>query len=443
MVLGAALSLTTVLAPVPSGAAPVPQPDPATARVSVSSGRAQANERSSSSSSSRTGRFVSFASRASNLVADDTNGVDDVFVRDRTTATTSRVSVSSTGVQGNAYSTGPATSGTGRYVAFISAASNLVPGDTNGVVDVFVRDRVASTTVRVSVPDGGGQGNDASTVPSISQDGRYVVFSSFASNLVPGDTNRFADLFVRDLRRGTTSRVSVPATGGQGNGPSGFSSSTISGDGRWVVFESTASNLVPGDTNDAPDVFLRDLRRAVTSRVSVSSTGAQGQGVSSDPAISADGRYAAFSSWSPSLVPGDTNGVEDVFVRDLATGVTRRVSVTAGGVQGDSSSYQPAISGDGRRVAFVSGASNLVPGDTNGTEDVFLVRWRAGTTTRLSVSAEGAQADSFSNDPSIDHRGRYVSFTSNATNLVPGDTNDMLDVFVAAADGAGGRPPSR
>ncbi|MCZ7434879.1 hypothetical protein O7598_00590 [Micromonospora sp. WMMC241] len=419
------------------------QPDPATARISVSSDRSQANERSTSSSSSRTGRYVSFASRASNLVPDDTNDVDDVFVRDRATATTSRVSVSSAGVQGNAYSTGPATSGTGRYVAFISAASNLVPGDTNGVVDVFVRDRVASTTVRVSVPDGGGQGNGDSTVPSISQDGRYVAFSSFASNLVPRDTNGFADLFVRDMLRGTTSRVSVPAAGGQADGLSGFSSSTISGDGRWVVFLSTASNLVPGDTNDAPDIFLRDRRRAVTSRISVSSTGAQGDGVSSDPAISADGRFAAFSSWSSNLAPGDTNGVEDVFVRDLAAGVTRRVSLGAGGVQGNRSSSQPAISGDGRRVAFVSAASNLVPGDTNGTEDVFLARWRTGTTTRLSVSAEGVQADSFSNDPSIDHRGRYVSFTSYATNLVPGDTNDMLDVFVADAGWPGGHPPPR
>ncbi|MFI5837152.1 TolB family protein [Micromonospora sp. NPDC051300] len=373
VVLGTALSLTAV--PAPAGAAPARQPDPATTRISVSSDRAQANERSSSSSSSRTGRWVSFASRA----------------------------------------------------------SNLVPGDTNGVVDVFVRDRVAATIVRVSVPAGGGQGNGDSTVPSISQDGRYVAFSSFASNLVPGDTNGFPDLFVRDLLRGTTSRVSVPATGGQDNGPSGFSSSTISGDGRWVIFESTASNLVPGDTNDAPDVFLRDLRRAVTSRVSVSSTGAQGYGVSSDPAISADGRYAAFSSWSSNLVPGDTNGVDDVFVRDLAAGVTRRVSVAAGGVQANRGSSQPAISGDGRRVAFVSGSTNLVPGDTNGTEDVFLTRWSTGTTTRLSVSAEGAQADSFSNDPSIDHRGRYVSFTSYASNLVPGDTNDMLDVFVADA----------
>ncbi|MBF5033771.1 PD40 domain-containing protein [Micromonospora sp. ANENR4] len=392
---------------------------------------------------SRGGRFVSFASRASNLVPGDTNAVDDVFIRDRFTATTSRVSVSSSGAQGNAYSTGPATSGSGRYVAFVSAASNLVPGDTNGVPDVFVRDRLAATTTRVSVAASGAQGDAESTVPSISYDGRFVAFSSFASNLVPGDTNGVPDVFVRDRLLGTTTRVSVSGAGAQGNGLSGFTSSTISGGGRYVIFYSVASNLVPEDTNGLADIFVRDRLLGTTSRVSVSSTGGQADGASSGPAISADGRFVAFSSSASNLVSGDTNGAEDVFVRDLAAGVTRRVSVKPGDAQGNGPSNQPALSGDGRRVAFVSQASNLVAGDTNAAEDVFLAGWWVGTTTRLSVSAEGAQADDGSNDPSIDYSGRSVSFTSFATNLVFGDTNGMLDVFVVAAGrqpGGGSQP---
>ncbi|MFI2710429.1 hypothetical protein ACH495_09905 [Micromonospora sp. NPDC018662] len=405
----------------------------------MSGDQVQGNARSAASSSSSSGRYVSFESAATNLVPGDTNGVIDVFVRDRELHTTSLVSLSSAGAQGNGVSFGAATSGTGRYVAFISVASNLVPGDTNGVRDIFVRDRLTSTTSLVSVSTTGAQGNGESTVPSISHDGRFVAFTSYATNLVAGDTNGVADLFVRDRLLGTTTRVSVSSAGVQGNGPSGFTSSMISGNGRYAIFYSAASNLVPGDTNGVADIFVRDLLLGVTSRVSVSSAGVQGNGDSSGPAISVDGRFAAFSARASNLVPGDTNGVEDVFVRDLVTGVTRRVSVAAGGAQANAPSNQPALSGDGRRVAFVSVATNLVPGDTNGVEDVFLSEWPTGTTTRLSVSAEGAQANDRSNDPSIDYQGRFVPFTSYATNLVYGDTNGQLDVFAVDAGWSGGR----
>jgi archaellum component FlaF (FlaF/FlaG flagellin family) len=174
---------------------------------------------------------------------------------------------------------------------------------------------VGAFTQRVSVATGGTQGNGDSFIPAISADGRYVTFQSIASNLVPGDTNSTFDVFVRDRRSGTTQRVNVATDGTQANGDS--FSLAISADGRYVTFQSIASNLVPGDTNDRTDVFVRDLRSGTTQRVSVATGGTQANGDSDIPAISADGRYVAFESGASNLVPGDTNHSEDVFVRDL------------------------------------------------------------------------------------------------------------------------------
>jgi Tol biopolymer transport system component len=173
--------------------------------------------------------------------------------------TTARVSLGPNGVQGNSYSFSPALSADGRFVAFESEASNLVPGDTNGERDVFVHDRQAGTTERVSVRRDGVQVRGSSYRPALSADGRFVAFVSRVHTLVPGDTNNKADVFVRDRRTGTTERVSVGPNGVQGNGRSDFP--TLSADGRFVAFESEASNLGPGDTNDAGDVFVRTLVR--------------------------------------------------------------------------------------------------------------------------------------------------------------------------------------
>jgi Tol biopolymer transport system component len=233
-----------------------------------------------------------------------------------------------------------------------------------------VHDRLTGQTTRVSVASDGAQGNGDSECPSISADGRYVAFASLASNLVPGDTNGRMDIFVHDRLTGQTTRVSVASDGTEGNGDSGFPS--ISADGRYVAFASLASNLVPGDTNGTWDVFVHDRLTGQTTRVSVASGGAQGNGDSRFPSISADGRYVAFQSYASNLVPGDTNGVLDVFVHDRLTGQTTRVSVASDGTQGDSYSFGSSISADGRYVAFASYASNLVPGDTNGWADVFV-----------------------------------------------------------------------
>src|SRR5260221_5843339 len=279
---------------------------------------------------------------------------------------TQRVSVSSGGVQGNGQTGyyGPTISPDGRYVAFDSESSNLVPGDTNGYSDIFVYDRVTGTTELVSIATGGAQGNSHSTAESISGDGRYVAFESVASNLVPGDTNGFFDVFVRDRQAGTTERVSVSTDGSQGDGDS--LACSISSDGRYVAFFSRATTLIPADTNAVGDVFVHDRRTGMTERVSVASDGSQGNEVSGNNLISGDGRYVVFDSSASNLVDGDTNGTLDNFVRDLRSGTTELVSIAPDGTVGNGFSYSPAISADGRFVIFFSGASNLVPGDMGG-----------------------------------------------------------------------------
>jgi Tol biopolymer transport system component len=263
----------------------------------------------------------------------------------------------------------PAISADGRYVAYDSYATNLVPGDTNGWPDVFVHDTVSGTTTRVSVSSAGEQGNRDSYLGAISADGRYVAFESWSSNLVPGDTNGVEDRFVRDTVTNTTTRVVV-----------GGGSVALSADGRYVAFDSEEHDLVPGDTNGVRDVFVLDTVAKTTARASVSSTGVQGIWESYDPAISADGRYVAFTSGAYNLVADDTNTRGDVFVRDTVAKTTTRVSLGAAGQQGNGNSSQPSISADGRYVAFTADASNLVPGDTNGVEDVF-VRDRGADTS--------------------------------------------------------------
>jgi Tol biopolymer transport system component len=263
-------------------------------------------------------------------------------------------------------------------VAFESFASNLIPGDTNGASDIFIHDQVTGQTTRVSVASDGTEGNDHTFSPAISADGRFVAFASQAGNLVPGDTNTCGsvipgscpDVFVHDRQTGTTTRVSVASDGTEANG--GNNNPTISGDGRYVAFGSLASNLIGGDTNGAGDIFVRDRQTGTTTRVSVASDGTQANRDSSDASISSDGRFVAFHSFATNLVSSDTNNESDVFVHDQQSGATSRASVASDGTQANSASARPSITSDGRFVAFDSVASNLVPGDTNGIIDVFV-----------------------------------------------------------------------
>ena len=341
---------------------------------------------------------------------------------------TERVSVASDGTQGNAPSRFPSISADGRYVAFASSATNLVPGDTNARGDVFVRDRQTSQTTRVSIASDGSQGKRSSSSPFISPDGRFVAFSSAAGNLVAGDTNGYWDVFVHDRQTAQTTRVSVASGGGQGNDDSDCPS--INADGRFVAFWSGAENLVPGDTNLKADVFVHDRQTGQTTRVSVASDGAQGNSVSHGGPISADGCFVAFDSWATNLVAGDTNEYSDVFVRDRHTGQTTRVSMASDGTQANRYSLYPSISADGRYVGFVSGATNLVPGYTDPTTDVFVRDRQTGQTTLVSVASDGTQGNNPSEPPAISADGRFVAFFSWATNLVPADTNGVHDVFV-------------
>jgi Tol biopolymer transport system component len=402
-----------------------------TSRVSVGSAGRQGDDRSETPSISADGRYVAFTSQALNLVPGDTNGGTDVFVHDRTTGVTSLVSVSTAGFQGSDSSYAPSISADGRFVAFISAATNLVPGDTNLLTDdVFVHDRANGVTSRVSVNSAGVQGNDTCLSLSISADGRYVAFGSGASNFAPGDTNEASDVFVHDRTTGATSLVSADLAGVPGNDGS-YEQPSISADGRFVAFRSRASNLVLGDGSHVDDVFVRDRETETTTRVSVDSAGGEGNAMSASASISADGRFVAFESGASNLVPGDTNMHFDVFVHDRVSGITLRVSTDSGGTQANGASREPSVSPNGRFVAFWSDASNLVPGDTNGTSDVFVHDRLTGVTSRASVDSAGVQGNSRSaHRPSISADGRIVAFPSDASNLVPGDTNGVRDVFV-------------
>jgi tricorn protease-like protein len=401
-------------------------------RVSVSASGTQASGLSGGSAFSADGRLVAFVSNAPNLVPADTNAAYDVFVRDFQTGALSRVSVATDGTQANGPSTGskPAVSADGRFIAFQSDASNLVPGDTNFSQDVFVHDRQTGQTTRVSVASNGTQATNRSSSPKISADGRYVVFFSEASNLVPDDTNGAPDVFVHDRQTGQTTRVNVASDGAQTNFHTGNDTADISADGRYVAFSSWAPNLVPGDTNNQQDVFVHDRETRLTSRVSVASNGTAGNGFSGAVVLSADARFVAFLSGATNLVEGDTNGLADLFVRDMQTGQVTRVNVSSTGSQANDLAFLPAMSADGRFVAFDSPASNLVADDTNNQRDVFVHDRQTGETVRVSVAGDGTQSNGLSVWPSLSADGRYVAFDSEASNLMANDSNANRDVFV-------------
>ena len=418
-----------------------------TTRVSVSGAGVQGDRDSYAAGISASGRYVLFNSLARNLVAGDTNNRDDVFVADRNTGAVQRVSVRSGGGQakagsdpyGGSYAGGM--SANGRYVVFNSDSPNIVPHDTNHLSDAFVHDRMRNVTIRVSAGMRGLQANGSSGDPAISANGRYVAFMSLASNLVRGDTNGMSDVFVRDLRTGRTVRASMTSHGAQARcNQSGCESTepALSANGRFVAFESSATNLVPHDTNRTADVFVRDLHTGRTERVNVSSSGRQAgnertNNGSNDPVISADGRFVAFHSYAPNLVRGDTNRLPDIFVHDRRTGKTTRVSISTAGRQANQENLGAiAISPDGHYVAFTSLATNLVAGDANDITDVFVRDLRAGTTSLVSLGASGIQGGDASSVGGVafSANDRYLAFTSWASNFVPGDTNIVPDAFV-------------
>ncbi len=408
-------------------------------RVSIPDGGGEADGASRAPVFSLDGRFVAFLSDATNLVLNDTNGATDVFVRDRVLNTTERVSVATGGAQAiGGIATAPRISADGRYVAFLTFAGNLVSGDTNNDWDVFVHDRQTATTELISVAMGGGPGNDQSSFSlSISADGRFVAFQSDASDIVADDTNATTDIFVRDRLLATTTRVSVSSAGIQADS---FSESVhISADGRFVSFTSFARNLVASDPNAAADVFVHDRQTGVTEQANLSTTGVQAANQSISTGISRDGRFVLFTSVANNLVPGLTNNFHrDVFVRDRLLSTTERVSILTGGAQSNGPSDifvgASSISDDGRFVVFESTATNFVLGDGNGVSDVFLRDRLRGTTERVSVATDGRSANGLSANSVVSPDGRLVGFNSDANNMIVGDNNGSHDIFLRSAD---------
>jgi len=398
-----------------------------------SAGTAPISNSASGPSISADGRYVAFASLARDLVPGDTNRADDVFVRDRQTGAVTRVSVDSAGGQANNVSRNPSISADGRYVAFESFATNLTAGDTNRYRDVFVHDLQTGETTRVSVGRDGEQADSESFHPSISADGRFVAFDSPASNLVFGDTNDIHDVFVRDRQTGETTRVSVDSNGRQGDDISQVPS--ISADGRYVAFSSSAKTLALfPDNNHADDVFVHDRLTGRTDRISVGPQGEEGNSASRTAAISADGRYVAFESTASNLVAGDTGNSTDtdIFLYDRVTRTTTQVNLGPDGL-GDSRTpgqERTTLSADGRYIAFVSGEDKLIAGDTNSSWDVFVRDRVSATTTRVSVAGDGAQSDGSSFSASISADGRHVAFTTSATNLGGDGTSRRYNLYV-------------
>jgi Tol biopolymer transport system component len=405
---------------------------PRTTLVSSSSAGVRGDSGSYSSDVDRNGTLVAFMSGSTNLDPLDPDGLSDVYVKNVATGALELVSVDLAGAAAGAASE-PSISADGRYVAFSSSASDIVAGDTNDAVDVFVRDLVSRTTVLASRNNAGDQGDDASGSPSISGDGRYVAFVSIARNLPSAGAPHSVwrqDVYLRDLVAGTTVRVSVDATDPTDGGNGMSYHPDISEDGRFVAYGSASDNLLATpDTNATGDVFWWDrLGLTPTLRVSVAGWNTQGDADSNHPSISADGRYVAFHSLASNF--GGTGG--QVYVRDITLQSTQQVSRNGQGVLANGYSEFPTISADGRHVAFESRATNLVANDTNGRMDVFVRDRTAKTTVRVSLTETGAQANGSCYHPSVSADGSHVAYWSSATNLVGNDTNGVLhDVFIS------------
>ena len=408
-------------------------------RVSTAADGTQGNGSSFSPVFSPDGTKVAFFGYASNFVSDDTNGNLDIFVKTLGTGAIERISTDAASVQANGDSYYPVFSPDGTKVFFESAASNLAPGDTSYWSDIYAKTLATGAIERVSSDAMGAPGDGSSSGPvSFSLDGTKVAFYSEASNFVADDTNPWFEVFVKTLATGAFERASTDAMGVPGNSSS--YGPVLSPDGAKVAFTSYASNLVAGDTNGTTDVFIKTLATSAIARVSTDAAGGEGNGGSDYVTFSPNGTKVAFYSAASNLVAGDKNSVGDIFVKDLATCAISLVSTAAAGTLGNGYSVNPVFSPDGTKVAFLSGASNLVPGDTNGTQDIFVKTLATGAIERISTDAAGVQANGGSFGPVFSPDGTRVVFASGASNFVPSDTNNADDIFVATL---GAAPPTK
>jgi Tol biopolymer transport system component len=401
------------------------------ALISRNSAQEPADSHSYRPSLSAAGRYAAFDSWAGNLAPGVDVANSGVFVRDLAGGTTVLASTAGTAPP-NGKSYMATISGDGRFIAFWSQASNLVADDTNGEEDLFVYERATATLTRVNLTGAGTQADpgdhDAHIVgerPSLSADGRFVAFDSRAANLVAGDLNDVGDVFVRDRQSGTTERINLAHDESEALSPS--SAPSISADGRYVAFISQAS-LTPDDGNGSFDVYVFDRQGPALQRI--------GPSTGSAPSLSADGRVVAFDSYATDLVPGSTtNGKRHVFVYDRTLAQMTLASM-AGGVQGDDDSSEPTLSADGRIVAFRSAATNLVAGDLNGDDDIFVRDRLSNVTTRVSVLALGTEGDAFSRRPALSADGFFIAFESAATNFGFDDAFGAVDLFLGVREDA-------
>lgn len=410
----AVLTALTVLATAVAATSPAVAADPAayrTERVSLTSGGAQTEKGARGGSLSADGRFVALVSESADLVPGDTNGVVDIFVRDRQTGGVERINLTPTAAQSNTAAYDPVISPDGRYVAFKSAAADLVAGDTNGKDDFFVRDRRTGTTRKITgvVPD--------FTLFEVvfSPDSRYAGYAAGALHLF-------------DLQSGTLTKV--------GPWQDEVYGISVAAGGRYLTFESHRGDIVAGDTNATNDVFVHDRQSGTTEIAALASDGTRITGPSQSGAISADGRYVYFSTGSANVVPGDADSSSDVFVRDRLEKTTVRVSVTSGGSSGtvpsglmSAGSRSPVITPDGRYCVFTSNMRDLDPLDTGKEFDAFVHDLVTGTTELVS-RADGSGTAHGGDAVGVTADGWTVSFTSYVPDLVPGDTNVGTDVFL-------------
>jgi hypothetical protein len=401
-----------------------------TERISSSSLNQEPNSESTAYNTSDDGIFACFSSSATNLVVGDTNGQDDCFVLNRQTGLLTRVSVSTDGTQGNGASGEPMVSGNGLFVTFRSTATNLVPGDSNNFPDVFVKDLTTGQLERVSVSSSGGQANNGADWSVISGDGRYVAFGSSSNNLVPDDTNGVTDIFLRDRQLGTTVRVSKSSSGIQANHY--CDRPTISSDGSLVAFVSLASNLSPNDNNSDWDVFIHKVSTGETERVSITSDGGQPNDSVQTFDMSDDGQVVVFATRASNVVPGDNNQNPDVFVRDITLGTTTRISLSATGGElvGGSGHSGVSISGDGRYAVYASQGNNIVSNDTNLRDDIFRYDRATSTTIRASVSSTGMQSNADCYSPRLSKDGDCITYSTTASSLVLEDQNGLQDAYL-------------
>ncbi|MCA9905708.1 MAG: PD40 domain-containing protein, partial [Anaerolineae bacterium] len=389
-----------------------------------------ANGRSYHPTISSDGLYVVFASDASNLLPGDTNGRSDVFSYDRLTCTLTLISVAADGVTfGNGDSVAPAVTSDGRYVAFQSAARNLLSAAVSTTWAIFLRDTQTNETVIISVAPDGSAADAQSRLPAISADGRYIAYQSQATNLTNDEDTIIYDIFLFDRDTNETIRVSNSYDGGMPFGQS--ERAAISADGRYVAYDSVAPNIIPDDTNSFMDVFVYDRTTGQTKRVSVSSSGAQNSGTSSNPALTADGQYITFSA-SGSLQTG-YGGPYNVYLHDQLNGQTIQISLPMSNTQAGAESGGSVLSSDGNYVVYSSYANSLVHGDTNGATDIFRYDRTTGVTARLSLTETGAQANDGTFTPRVSANGELLTYWSKASNLVGGDTNSVEDVFLVNA----------